>query len=258
MLTCFAGIPIYRDADEATKSEGCSWIPECTIGYNTNMQSAAINGERIADMDACAKTWNFDEMAERYDEMTASSSTYYARYDDVLDAVVEVAMVSPGKRVLDLGVGTGNLAIRCLDLGAEVVGLDPSEAMLAKAREKVGRNRAVELARVEEPFPRIPYPGSSFDAVVSTYAFHHVPHASKPGSVREMVRVIRPGGIWVMGDLMFEDEEAERSALREYEWLEEEYFARIEDLRLRFGELGMELRSRQFTPVTWVVWAAKP
>jgi len=73
-----------------------------------------------------------------------------------------------------------------------------------------------------------------------------------------MVRVLRAGGLWVLGDLVFENEQAERIALREYRWLEEEYFARIEDLRPIFAELGMELNAQQFTPVTWVLWAIKP
>jgi hypothetical protein len=45
--------------------------------------------------------------------------------------------------------------------------------------------------------------------------------------------------------------------LREYHWLEEEYFARIDKLRAAFSDLEVELKARQFTPVTWVLWAAR-
>ena len=203
------------------------------------------------------KTWDFDNWAERYDERVAGDSGLYARYDEVLDRVVEIANITPGKRVLDIGTGTGNLALRCLARGAMVIGLDPSERMLSEAREKVGTNSKVEFRQVDEPFLRIPYPDDFFDAVISTYAYHHLPHRLKPASVREMVRVLRAGGLWVLGDLVFENEQAERIALREYRWLEEEYFARIEDLRPIFAELGMELNAQQFTPVTWVLWAIK-
>lgn len=204
------------------------------------------------------KTWNFDNWADRYDKAVAADSQLYAQYDRVLDMVVEIANVSPGKRVLDIGTGTGNLALRCLTRGATVVGLDPSKRMLAKAREKVSDDLRAEFHQVNEPFLHIPYSDASFDTVVSTYAFHHIPHRLKPDSVREMVRVLKPGGLWILGDLIFENEQVERRALRKYRWLEEEYFARIEDLRSVFTELGMELNSRQFTPVTWVVWAIKP
>lgn len=58
--------------------------------------------------------------------------------------------------------------------------------------------------------------------------------------------------------LSHESEEAERKALSQYGWLEEEYFARVEELRIIFTALGMELNARQFTPVAWVVWTIKP
>lgn len=204
------------------------------------------------------KTWNFDDWAERYDEVVASGSQIYVRYDEVLDIVVEIVDISPGNMVLDIGTGTGNLALRCLARGAEVVGLDPSKRMLAKAREKVGDDPRAIFHQVDEPFLHIPYPDATFDAVVSTYAFHHIPHRLKPDSVHEMIRVLKPGGVWALGDLVFESEEAEREALSKHEWLEEEYFAWIEELRPVFSELGMELKAQQFTPVTWVLWAIKP
>ena len=129
---------------------------------------------------------------------------------------------------------------------------------MPKARDKIGANPKVEFHQVDEPFLHIPYPDDLFDAVISTYAYHHLAHRLKPASVREMARVLKPGGLWVLGDLVFENEQAERKALREYSWLEEEYFARIENLRPIFAELGMELEAQRFTPVTWVLWAVKP
>jgi putative AdoMet-dependent methyltransferase len=204
------------------------------------------------------KIWNFNNWADHYDKTVASDSQLYARYDEVLDMIVEIANVSPGKRVLDIGTGTGNLALRCLARGAKVVGLDPSKRMLAKAREKVGNEPRAKFHQVDAPFLCIPYSDASFDAVVSSYAFHHIPHRLKPDSVREMVRVLKPGGVWALGDLMFENEDAERKALHQYWWLEEEYFARIDKLCSAFTELGMELNARQFTPITWVVWTIKP
>lgn len=204
------------------------------------------------------KTWDFDSWAERYDHAVTSDSQLYARYEEVLGFSVEIANISPRMRVLDIGTGTGNLALRCLARGATVVGLDPSRQMLAKAIKKVGDNPRAEFRQVEAPFLHIPYPDDSFDAVLSTYAFHHIPHNLKPHSVYEMIRVLRSGGTWVLGDLMFEDEKAERKALHQYKWLEEEYFVHIRKLRTVFTNLGMELNARQFTPVTWVLWTIKP
>ncbi len=205
------------------------------------------------------KTWDFDGWADVYDADVRSDCPLHARYDEVLDAVVQAADVTVGKIVLDIGTGTGNLALPCLKLGATVVGLDPSDRMLAKAREKTADYPAVEFRLVADPFLNIPYPDVFFDAVVSTYAFHHVPHRSKPDAVREMVRVLRPGAMWALGDLAFQNQEAAREALGLYrDWLEEEYFALIDELVPVFRELGMKLDATRFSPVTWVLWAKKP
>ena len=204
------------------------------------------------------RTWDFDDWANRYDEVVATDSQhYYAQYDAVLDTVVEIAHLASGERVLDIGTGTGNLALRCLAYDVQVIGLDPSELMLRKAQEKVGNNPRVAFHQVREPFLHIPYPESAFDAVVSTYAYHHIPHRQRATSVREMVRVLKPGGRWVLGDLVFENEKAESRALLEHHWLEREYYPRIDELRDVFAEIGMELKARQFTPVTWVLWTAR-
>ncbi len=204
------------------------------------------------------KIWDFDRWANRYDEAVSSDSLLYARYEEVLDKVVKTANISSGKRVLDIGTGTGSLIPRCLARGASVVGLDPSKNMLAKARKKVGPDSKVEFLQVVEPFLNIPYPDASFDAGISTYAFHHIPHFLKGDCVRETVRILKIGGIWVLGDLVFLNEKTEKEALIKYDWLEEEYFTRIEEIRPVFRELGMKLNSQQFTPVSWVLWAIKP
>ena len=136
--------------------------------------------------------------------------------------------------------------------------MDPSERMLAEAREKASGYSNGEFQQGEEPFLSIPYPDESFDVVMSTYSYHHIPHRHKPDSAIEMVRVLKPGGTWILGDLVFEDQEEEKKALEQYKWLEEEYFARIEELQPLFLDLGMHLHAQQFTPVTWVLWAVKP
>ena len=210
--------------------------------------------------DHTTKRWHFGrQQAESYDRRVSEDTTqYYARYQAVLDAVVQRARVVRGQRVLDIGTGTGALAFRCLAKGAYVAGLDPSEGMLKVAREKAGCNYRVRLVRADDPFLSISYPDASFDAVVSGYAFHHVPRGLHAGCVREMLRVLKPGGWWALGDVAFQDAAAERDALARLSWLEEEYFARVDALRAACGELSIDLSAEQMTPVTWVMWAQKP
>ena len=203
------------------------------------------------------KTWDFDEWADGYDGWVDSDDPVYARYSEVLGRVVDLSGAAPGRKVLDIGTGTGKLAGRLLAQGAKVIGLDPSQKMLDKAAGKPGCQDA-DLICLKEPFLRLPYPDATFDAVVSTYAFHHVFPPKKAACINEMVRVLKAGGAWVLGDLLFENEAAEKAALEHYEWIEDEYFARIDELSPIFSNLGMGLHSQQFTPVTWVLWAVKP
>ena len=202
--------------------------------------------------------WSFDKWAENYDDSIASDDGCFGRYDDVLDAVVEAARVQPGMQVLDIGVGTGNLALRCVELGAEVVGLDPFEGMLARAEIKLAGHPNIHLAWCEDPFLSLPAEDASFDAIVSTYAFHHVLHEEQSAAVKELNRVLKPGGVIAIGDLMFENARLQAKALITFDWLDHEYHSRINELRDMFATCGMELTCRQFTPVSWVVYAIKP
>jgi ubiquinone/menaquinone biosynthesis C-methylase UbiE len=109
--------------------------------------------------------------------------------------LVEQARSAPGQRVLDLGCGTGTLAllVKARQPAADVVGLDADPEMLDQARSKAERAR-VEL-RLDEGFSTaLPYPDASFDRVLSTLFFHHLDLESKRRSAREIARVLDTGG----------------------------------------------------------------
>jgi ubiquinone/menaquinone biosynthesis C-methylase UbiE len=109
--------------------------------------------------------------------------------------LVEQARSAPGQRVLDLGCGTGTLAllVKARQPAADVVGLDADPEMLDQARSKA-EQAGVEL-RLDEGFStELPYPDSSFDRVLSTLFFHHLDLESKRRSAREIARVLDTGG----------------------------------------------------------------
>jgi SAM-dependent methyltransferase len=100
------------------------------------------------------------------------------------------AGVGPDQRVLDVGCGTGVTTAAAADLGATVIGIDPSEAYLDHARRHRARpGAAFELADARA----IAHPDAAFDAAVSTLVLDVVPDASP--IAREMRRVVRPGGV---------------------------------------------------------------
>jgi ubiquinone/menaquinone biosynthesis C-methylase UbiE len=109
--------------------------------------------------------------------------------------LVQQATPEPGQRILDLGCGTGTLAImaKAAHPHTEVVGLDADSEILALARAKA------EAAGAEVRFDQglsteLPYEDGSFDRVLSTLFFHHLSSADKRLTAAEVARVLRPGG----------------------------------------------------------------
>lgn len=116
--------------------------------------------------------------------------------------LIDQADIHPGQRVLEIGCGTGNLAIllKRTHPEAEVVGLDPDAKALDRARRKSeGKAASVEfdLGFSEE----LPYPDASFDRVLSALMFHHLEPPVKKLALLEVRRVLRPGGSIHMVDL---------------------------------------------------------
>lgn len=93
-----------------------------------------------------------------------------------------------GLRVLDLGCASGEVAQRLTERGAQVIGVDASEQMLALACRRVPQARFV-LQDVREP---LPFAADSFDLTVALGCLEFVPNLEQV--CREMVRVTRPGG----------------------------------------------------------------
>jgi len=103
-----------------------------------------------------------------------------------------------GARVLDAGCGDGALVCVAASRGAEVTGIDPDAAMLAAARSRADK-AGVKATFLEERAEQLPFPNASFDVVAAITVLCFVPDAA--GAIREMARVLRPGGRLVIGEL---------------------------------------------------------
>ena len=112
----------------------------------------------------------------------------------ILELMGELA----GRRVLDVGCGDGVLACAVVSHGADVTGIDPDPAMLIAAHSRAAR-AAVGGTFLEGRVEQLPLPDASFDVVVSVTVLCFVSDAA--GAVREMARVLRPGGRLVLGEL---------------------------------------------------------
>jgi ubiquinone/menaquinone biosynthesis C-methylase UbiE len=116
-----------------------------------------------------------------------------AREETFKRRLTERLALRPGMRVLDVGCGTGTLAIQMAQTGATVSAIDADDAILARARHKA------QAAKLAISFRRalateLPFDDGSFDRVTSTLMAHHLPTAEKQQMFAEIRRVLTPSG----------------------------------------------------------------
>ena len=131
--------------------------------------------------------------------------------DAARKALLAQAALEPTHHILDIGCGTGTLVtlIKRLYPAAEVVGLDPDPKALTRGVKKAAQVRlAVQFDRGFSD--HLPYGGASFDRVFSSFMFHHLRSEDKEQTLREVRRVLRPGGALHLLD--FAEHEARRGS----------------------------------------------
>ena len=112
------------------------------------------------------------------------------------ERLTDLAELRPGAAVLDVGCGTGTLAISAKQrVGASgtVIGIDASPEMIERAKQKAVA-RGVEVQFQTAIVEALPFPDASFDVVFNTLMLHHLPRTVREQCAREMRRVLVPGG----------------------------------------------------------------
>ncbi|CAB49322.1 class I SAM-dependent methyltransferase [Pyrococcus abyssi] len=193
--------------------------------------------------------WDFDSWVRTYDEDVEREDWIHADYEEVLKLVAERV----GGTVVDIGCGTGN--ILCFLKCERYIGVEPSRGMRAKFKEKHG------FEPLDGHFLSIPLLDGTADAVISTYTFHHVPDEEKEDAIKEMLRVLNPGGRIVIADVMFESEKEELRIGKEDGTLDEvldEYFATVEGLKELCERLSLQCNFKRINRYVWIVEMLKP
>ncbi|HEX8706687.1 MAG TPA: corrinoid protein-associated methyltransferase CpaM [Pyrinomonadaceae bacterium] len=142
----------------------------------------------------------FVEVApERYD--WAVKFMTGGRLDKIKDQIAEE--IRPGDNVLDIGCGTGTLAVRCLKKGATVTGLDSSEFMLKQSEKNAAAaNLGDRLTVIQDSVTQLRkhFADESFDVVTSTMALGEFPREYLDYILQDCKRLLRPGGRLLIAD----------------------------------------------------------
>jgi ubiquinone/menaquinone biosynthesis C-methylase UbiE len=146
---------------------------------------------------------------DRYD--WAVKVMTFGRLDQIKDRIA--AMVRPGDRVLDVGCGTGTLALRCLERGALVTGLDSAKHMIeqsARRAEEAGMADRLTLVQDSVTQLRQHFPPQSFDVIVSTMVLGEFPRQYLDFVMQDCRALLRPGGRLIIADEVFPESVAGR------------------------------------------------
>ncbi|MBI4496383.1 MAG: methyltransferase domain-containing protein [Chloroflexi bacterium] len=140
----------------------------------------------------------------RYDLMIWFIDTFVFRgkLRELRQRTANLARMQPGDTVLDVGCGTGTLAMEVQSrVGAtgRVFGVDPGPQQIARARSKAARRNLpidFQIGVIEQ----LAFPDQTFDVVLSTLMMHHLPDDLKRQGLSEVARVLKPGGRLIIAD----------------------------------------------------------
>ena len=236
---------IYEDTDEYTINEDLLEIIN---------ESNKLNGIKNEWEDK----WNFNNWAKSYNDdikKDIGELKIYNNYNLILQTVYDLvkALNKTNPRILEIGVGTGNLAGKFLNSNYNMIGIDQSREMLAVAKEKYPGLK-VRLGK----FLKIPYDNNSFDIIISTYAFHHLNEEEKHIAIKEMMRVLNNDGAIIIGDLMFESKQAEGIILKDLSLnqigeVKDEYYSYIDELVNEFNKHNKKLEYTKIDMFNYII-----
>jgi ubiquinone/menaquinone biosynthesis C-methylase UbiE len=127
-------------------------------------------------------------------------------FDSARRELISCANIDPDHRVLDIGCGTGTLLVKLKRRygAAQVVGLDPDPKALRRAHIKAAR--AAVSVQFDQGFANeLPYKRESFDRVFSSFMFHHLDKPEREKMLKEVLRVLKPGGSLHFVDFIIDD-----------------------------------------------------
>lgn len=161
--------------------------------------------------------WRLDEIASAGRENL--DGAHVALYDEKEDsrAAAELELLAElglnaGSVVVDVGAGTGQFTVAAAATGADVVAVDVSPVMLARLEQKVAAASLGNVRTVRAGFLSYDHEGPPADFLYTRWALHHLPDFWKALALERMHRVLRPGGVLRLADIVYSFDVADAEA----------------------------------------------
>ncbi|WP_019412809.1 trans-aconitate 2-methyltransferase [Paenisporosarcina sp. TG20] len=202
----------------------------------------------------------FDEWVDSYDASVSGQDPEYRdvfdKYEDILLAVTKKSFGT----VVEFGTGTGNLTLKLIQAGYNVIGIEPNDAM-----RKVTSERFPQISIVDGDLLDFDIEGK-LDTFVSTYVFHHLTDVEKGKALDKYASLLSKGGKVVFADTVFLTETAKQEQIHKErargfnnvaDDLEREYYTTIPVLEKLFVEAGFTVQFERMNDYVWLIDATK-
>jgi putative AdoMet-dependent methyltransferase len=190
----------------------------------------------------------FDRWAQTYDQSVQMADAFpFAGYETILNEITRRAEAQPTMQVLDIGIGTGNLAKRLVGSGCTLWGVDFSAEMLAKARATLPQAKLVQADILKEWPDELQRP---FDRIVSAYVFHEFDLAHKIALLQKIMQhYCAPCGCVIIGDIAFPTAEIHAQARQYWDksWDDDEYYWTADETLSACQQVGLQAHYTQLS-----------
>jgi putative AdoMet-dependent methyltransferase len=198
-------------------------------------------------MNQTSRSQLFDNWAKSYDDsvMGDNDDFPFAGYERILQQVISLADAKPTMKILDLGIGTGNLAELFVKLGCNVWGLDFSAEMLMQTHEKLPQVNLLQADLLNDWSKELPSP---FDRVVSTYVFHEFDLETKIKLLQKVQsRYLSKKGFILIADVAFPNSNIRTAASQHWTstWDEDEYYWAADETITACKQIGLQCTYEQ-------------
>nr|WP_294345328.1 cysteine synthase A [uncultured Clostridium sp.] len=205
----------------------------------------------------------FDDWADDYDATVALETGEYKdvfkNYNEILNETVKHVSKFKGAKVIDIGSGTGNLTNAASNIGYNVIGVEPNSKMLNIAKEKYPF-----INFISGTFLSLPIEDNSLDAVISSYAFHHLTDDEKDTSAKILKSKLKKDGVIVIADTMYDSEKTKSDLILEAKEngytnllhdLNTEFYSTHDVLTKIFEKHGFHVSYQQMNKFLWILTA---